>query len=397
MQNKNPSADGDRNLAIDLIRAFALLMMVSIHFARCVPDYTGAARMLKFFGESAPAFFFFAFGLTIHRLLEKESSRQFEIIRLFLYVAIAQGFMAGQPFKLDFFLFLWFWQLILVVASRFVPKWRAALPWVFGITIAALLVFPPMTVSDIFDLMGGLFPLLPWGLFILLGFLFGHGRFSPRGIYIALGLFTFALGTMTIGKIFQFQNLMLIKSPMTATYFFFFASIVLLFLWFADKYRGIIGQRKRLKGLLEFFSANLLLGTVLHYGAYLPVKAAVLMLRKINAGLFDSIVRRYDFLLIILGAATAVLLLWGLLALVIRLYDAVQKSDLFVMMRNRFDLVAVSGLVLVGAITLMKNLAMNHGMFEGATMLIEKSVTLVIMTYLALELRRTKQIVSKEN
>lgn len=396
MQKNFSAQTKPRDLAIDFLRAIALLLMVSIHSVRCVPDYTIWARLLKLIGESAPAFFFFAYGLTIHRLLKKDAPRQFEIIRLFLYVAIAQSFMAGQPFNLDFFLFLWIWQVILVLASRFIPKWKVVIPWIFGITIAALLVWSPEQVSDIFDLAGGMFPLLPWGLFILLGLVFGQGISALRNMYIACGLLATALGTLAIGHVFQVKRLMLIKSPMTITYCLLLSGVVLLCFWISKNYEGMIAKRKLVAGAVRFLSANLLLGTVLHYAAYLPVKAVILFIRRFSTETYLSFSQRFDFILILASALVACLLLWGWLVLTVRIYDVAEKTRFFTLLRKRFDLIAVLALAVVGAVTIFADWAEYVGLFQSVSLLLEKSVTLVIMTYLALELRRSRRKNLKE-
>jgi hypothetical protein len=117
-------------------------MMASIHFMRgFINDYQGTWEGgLRYILESAPVFFFIAFGMTaLHSVSGPRKWRR--LLELGIISLLHQLYQkAFSPFQFDFFLFLWFMLLIIAIFRRLFLIRLFRLAILVGIIIFNLLI-----------------------------------------------------------------------------------------------------------------------------------------------------------------------------------------------------------------------------------------------------------------
>jgi hypothetical protein len=301
-----------RDLGLDLFRGLALLLMVSVHFSRTIPGRDALSELLRVVGETAPAFFFYAFGLTAPYFVRKDRAGQRRALRAFAYVAVLHNVFMSNLFTIDFLAFLFAWNLaIFIVAGQISPS-RRAVGLLTGALLAAFALLPAQDVQNLFKLlMSGAFPVMPWGLFVLAGIAWRPERTnSARSMHaLFVGLIVLALGLHVVYYATGFTGLRLGRGPLSATY-------VLLLIGLAGALRLALGSAgealaryPRAARVLGAPSRHLLLATVLHYG---PVHLVDLGVRTLAPA---DLPGRYPGAFITLGSLTSFVLLGGLLTL----------------------------------------------------------------------------------
>lgn len=384
----------ERRFSVDMVRAMAMLLMVSVHFCRSVEAYTWAGRAIRYIGEAAPAFFFFAFGLLLERFFAKSKDDQFQLGKLFLFVAIAQGFMAGQPFRLDFLLFIWFWQIGLAVLFKTYKLSVRSLVVVISATLMLMIIWPPNAMERIFSLTGGPFPLMPWGLFVLAGMLFSRMLHAPGNPIASVGMILISLAMMLAGVILHAERLLALKVPLTATYFLLFTGIIVFLMWLFIRYEKRLANMPWLVRPVVLLSENLLLATVLHYAAYLPLKALVVFKRHRDPTAFTEYIQQWDFVVMIAGSVAALILLIVLVWLAVRIYDGFSETGALARLRGNAAGMALAMVALLTVLHFAAERFGDLGKVSGASlaflvfMSLLKLAAMAGMMFFALELRR---------
>lgn len=327
-----------RDLGLDLFRGLALLLMVSVHFSRTIPGRDSLSELLRVVGESAPAFFFYAFGLTAPYFVRKDRAGQRRALRAFAYVAVLHNVFMSNLFTIDFLAFLFIWNLaIFVVAGQISPS-RRAVGLLTGALLSAFALLSAQDVLNLFKLlMSGAFPVMPWGLFVLAGIAWRPERTKrARGMHaLFVGLIVLALGLHVLYYATGFKGLRLGRGPISATY-------VLLLIGLAGTLRLALGsagealaRSPRAARVLGAPSRHLLLATVLHYG---PVHLVDLGVRTL---LPLDLPGRYPSAFILLGALTSFVLLYALLALCVSAWRRVRDTRPVAWLRRVRHLIAL--------------------------------------------------------
>ena len=228
--------DTTRDVGLDLLRVIALLLMVSIHYARAIPTMDMLGEILKFIGESAPAFFFFAFGVTLNIFLKKTINERIIRLILFFYVAMSHNiytcfvfnFKRGTIFLTEFLFFLWLCQVIF-----FIIEFQRERSYIFYISFfLAFFAVISMTklgqIDQIFKyLIQGPFPIFPWIAFVLFGFIYSRSineLASNKPIFALLFLFVILVTAFPLlfFKEHGMSLFLLNKWPLSAGYIFVF-------------------------------------------------------------------------------------------------------------------------------------------------------------------------------
>ncbi|MBF0100888.1 MAG: hypothetical protein HQK77_08280 [Desulfobacterales bacterium] len=326
-----------RNIGLDYIRAMGLLLMMSIHYARFIPEKTKLVYYLKFIGESSPAFFFFAFGMTLTRFLEKEAGDRFQKGLMFLYVALLHNLLWHHLFYSDFLFFLWAWLFIIAILEivRPLPNfiYMTLIVTVLGIMVCVPSYHIPMICKEIFD---GPFKLIPWGCFILSGLYFKRRNEFDQNYWqgiliIGLGLFLYSLSKVYV----DYFSLKIIKWPLTPTYFLLFIGLNILMVNFINNHHSFFENQFRLPSrLCNFISSNLLLATAIQFFVF---KCAELIISKVN----QSVLLKYDVFFVVLGVLLCNVLLLIILKWILVFWKHYKYHAVFRMLRENFHAHAI--------------------------------------------------------
>jgi hypothetical protein len=246
-----------RDAGLDLVRFTALILMVFAHFPTSYNSPFISA--MYFIAGSAPALFYFAFGMTFSTFAQKTTIIRLRITFALFIVAIFLNLAFSEKFIYnEFFFFLWLSQCAMMAIIYLIKKPIVfILPFICS-TLACMIILPHGYISQLFtSLVGGNFPFLPWFIFVLAGYLFSQ-RPLPS-IVTALVLLAVALSLHFSGL----PNTTIEKYPLSVTYIMFFAGFTIL----------VYGLGKRLPGLshstmVVYISQNLLLAAILHYMTY---------------------------------------------------------------------------------------------------------------------------------
>lgn len=263
--------DRQRDWGLDCVRVLALLLMAGIHFFKVLPEAGPLSRTLHFAGDGAAGFFFFAFGMTAPRYHAKSASQKLASTLPFLFVALAHNVYVWRRLEgVDFLFFLLLWRLILAAIAISFPRPARAAAGLFVAIAAALLAVPDTTgLNRIFtSAITGFFALLPWGLFVLGGFVYAEWRPRPAvGIAVSLTAVVAALACDAAALPLGRASLALEKWPLDTPYALFFCGLSVLCVELARLWRP--DDRTRPPGAIargvRFLSAHLLLATALHY------------------------------------------------------------------------------------------------------------------------------------
>jgi len=297
--------------------------MAAIHYSKDVPASHEVSRVLIFIGQSAPAFFFFAFGITFDRFLAKNAREKFQLHVLFLYVALMHNIFTKSLFRFEFLAVLCLWRVILSLLEARSKRSNRFYLLICAAAFLAPAVNPPEFYLALASWLakGLTFRFTPvlWSVFVLMGLVYSRtGSSRVRSAYAAL--------LLALSAIFYFLDLAVgydyfkfSKEPLTTPYVVFFCAMNVLLLEGLRVRLPRFLQRPRVSRLMVFISKNLLLGTVLHYVPliFMANILAILVEKKYQ---FLPSIERYDYGYIAAGSLLMISATVILLALIPRMW-----------------------------------------------------------------------------
>lgn len=233
--------------------------MVFAHFP--IAERTDYVNSVDFFTGSAPALFYFAFGMTFHRFAKKSVLVRFRRISIFLVIAVLHNLtFSGVVLAYEFFFFLWLSLLVMQLVEMIPFDTLKATVLMLVLLLMSWTCFHSSFLSEVsrFSLINGNFPIIPWIGFVLAGYIFHAGVKAQYITLLLIGLF-FLIDLKT--------GLEIIKYPLSLTYFVLFAAFSVL-IYYSGRTSKILSQNK----MVVFISKNLLLATILHYVTFIVIR-----------------------------------------------------------------------------------------------------------------------------
>ena len=341
-------AEAPRDRGLDAVRVLALALMVAAHHSWSVPVSTASGDAFQFLGNTAPAFFFFAFGMTFDRFLRKDRKTQIGRCLLFLWVALAHNLLVAQMrgryglLHTDFLFVLWLCLVVLLVVEIQLRPTPRTYALVLGVG-TALLVFTPWGHSIQALLEKGIpgeFQLYPWGLFVIAGLLFSRSS-QPRraalaaAVAVAVGVALVALDRSGYGL----DGWALTRRPMSGPYFLILCGLSV----------SVVSVLRRTSAssapsrTVVFLSSNLLLCTVLHY---VPVSIVGALSGQIAGDESAATVfgRDSSYIIMWLGAGVCIALLSPLTLGVLKAWEHIRDARVVQAGRARLAFTAFAAL-----------------------------------------------------
>lgn len=338
----------DRDLGLDVIRVWASISMIVAHTADPLDPRT-AIGLIKMFVDSAPVWFFFAFGMTMVRLLTKPLRQQLVICGSFLLVALAHNLYNGSLLVWEFLFVLWTAQAIMIGLEAVGP--RPA-----GWYVAAVLACAAATVPGISGWMGfglglgGPFRPVPWWGFVCAGFLFGRwdGRMrSGRVVGIGLALVASGIGLWVGAQGSGSTAFKMTRWPLHLPYALLFCGLVVFVYGMVNSlwaHRAVIPSWF---GRIAQLSRYLLLATAVHF---IPASAVRHLSHAVRSTIpNDSLLNgpAGDWARVFIGGAVAIGLVFWILAPLARLWEWIEKMPWPGWVRTYSILLGAAGLQMV--------------------------------------------------
>jgi hypothetical protein len=304
------SISSPRDHGIDLIKGLACLLMVAAHVQFQHAPWLAEATM-------ATVLFFASTGMNLHGLVERRRGDELRIggNALFLiFAGFADNYVQGTMGMSDVFQSAGMAMLALMLLRWLLPvAWTWLFPLPFLIHFANQYVFHWRTTADglgAFFLAPGLFPLLPWLSFYLLG---AHlKRYNSAQMRLTIAAVSLAgIGLLRCFRPFNFD-----KFWMSVDYLLVGFAVMALLL---EGTRRWVAHRPKRPPMAElrFWGANSLvfyilhafvlkgLGLYLHFGPLLFGTAVVLTALLLRAGLkAQAWAKHLDPWPVLLGGAT---------------------------------------------------------------------------------------------
>jgi len=286
----SPAASPPRNIALDYLRAVALLMMMWAHLWRVLLGATATQRIALAIVEIGQVPFFLAFGMTQVRLLRRDREAIWSTLVLFGLIGLLHGYFMWFRPAWEFFLFLWFMSAV-IVATRALgvpPRWLVAASVVvlavnavfpLGMSPFALMLGPQIAASarpalafaEHFWLLPGPFYPAPWGVVVVLGLVLGVefpaalrrvdvvGALAVVALLAAVFL-AYRTPPLSIGLRFQLE-----KWNVSTAYVIGSSAAVLVMYAALARLETATWVRQVTYPAVRFFSDRLLEATILHY------------------------------------------------------------------------------------------------------------------------------------
>jgi len=290
---------------------------------------------MHFIAGSAPALFYFAFGMTFSTFAQKNTIIRLRITFAFFIVAIFLNLaFSGKFIYNEFFFFLWLSQCAMMAIITLIKKpiWFI-LPFICG-TLVCMIVLPHGYISHLFtSLVGGNFPFLPWFIFVLAGYLFSQ-RPLPSMV-TALVLAAIALSLHFSGL----RNAAIQKYPLSVTYIMLFAGITILIYGLGNRMRGLSQNRT-----VIYISQNLLLATILHYMTYDIILIINYPIKHLTG---YNVFANYPNLVMIALPIVCIVILVALLKMAITVWTIMKKKNFITAKLIRNSIAAAITIVLL--------------------------------------------------
>ena len=248
---------GNRDAGLDLVRCTALVFMVFAHFpSSSESPFISAVYSLT---SSAPALFYFAFGMTFSSFAQKTGMLQLRITFAFFVVAVFLNLaFAGRYIYNEFFFFLWLSQCAMAVIVACIGRPLRPMLLFICVVLLCMVVLPHGYIPGMFSsVVKGNFPFLPWFIFVLAGYCFARKPLPA----VVTGLVLVSISILL--HLSGVRNLQLEKYPLSATYITLFGGVTILIYGVGN--RALALSRS---SLVVYISENLLLATILHYITY---------------------------------------------------------------------------------------------------------------------------------
>jgi hypothetical protein len=282
-----------RNIALDYVRATALVLMCLVHMWRSMLKWFGLDVAVLMIGEASPCLFFVAFGMTQHLLVRRTDREKRQYLLILGVISVLHCYFATLSLGWEFFLFLWSSALFVLVGDRlgmdrrgflllaaavailnvFVPlgmwgfaKVELADPYVLSTDTDAAIAF----ANRLWVLPGPFFP-LPWGILVFFGFALGLDyprRRSTAVLWAAVMVLVVAVLRTVAGHwpgLAVSHHLALSKWGATSTYLAAGAAGTLLLLAGFGVLHAVSVVQRFVYPVVRFLSDHLLEGTVFHY------------------------------------------------------------------------------------------------------------------------------------
>jgi len=296
-------------------------MMASIHFLRgFINDYQGTWEGgLRYILESAPVFFFIAFGMTaLHSVSGPRKWRR--LLELGIISLLHQGYlMEITPFKFDFLLFLWFMYVVIFIFRRLFLNGFFRFVLLAGILITNLLIR-----HEKFGTFGGHpFGPMPWAFCVIVGMTLGLEtqtekqkiRLAIIGIALIVCAYLIRMLAPNLGLTpisFEFSK----WKPTTSTYLLLWNGIAICVYCLFGYMR--LPKSSIFVKFIRTLSVYLLQGTVFHYltnsaaikiffqGGYstdvvLPLPILIAAILAVSLAIYIAISIAFDLRLIVIS------------------------------------------------------------------------------------------------
>ncbi len=327
-----------------------MAMMVSAHFCRLIPDLSVRHPQLYLLIEAAPAFFFFAFGMTFdfyHRkpVAERVVNNLFFIAMALLHNLFLFQYDSRMSILVFDFLFSLFVIRLLIdlIQSQFKhADWLLMAGCVASLLYAALV--PRNTLFLIQEqIIPGYYQPLNWSYFVLAGVLYQrYLRGQNRQPFLWLLIATAILLVLQVRGLFPGGvNWHLRKGPPDFLYLAAFSTLSAMLVQAAQWLSPLFHRIKPFHQTVVFFSRNLLLATLLHYFIYPSVQWVVQ--HYWSDGDITRLARRFA----VLGSAACILLLPIITWVVLNTWLLLKDRVLFQHLRRRGSLIIPLGYILL--------------------------------------------------
>ena len=361
---------GNRDAGLDLVRCTALVFMVFAHFpSSSESPFISAVYSIT---SSAPALFYFAFGMTFSSFAQKAGILQFRITFAFFIVAVFLNLaFAGKYIYNEFFFFLWLSQCAMAAIVACIRKpLRPILLFMCGMLLC-MVILPHGYISGLFSsVVQGNFPFLPWFIFVLAGYCFAR---RPLPAFVT-GLVLVSIPILL--HVSGVRNLQIEKYPLSATYIMLFGGVTILIYGVGNRIFALSRNR-----MVVYISENLLLATVLHYITYDVLLAINYPIKHV---LGFNVLAGHPNVLIVALPIVCVAILVGLLKAALAAWAVCRKSKFIATKIIPNTIVAALAIVLLYYVL---------GSFAGYRMLVAKRSMMILgMAYFGFIVRETRRM-----
>lgn len=333
----------EQDLGLDVIRVWALISMIIAHAADPLDPGT-AAGLVKYFADAAPIWFFFAFGMTMPRLLLKPLQQQLAISSSFFLVALAHNIYSGSLLVWEFLFSLWSAQAAMIA----IEAWGRRPLWWY---VTALLVCAIETLPCVSELQARWFmlpgPFLPapwWGI-ALAGVLYVRGGERRHAGGIGIGLVAAGAGLGYWGQVSGWSGFEITRWPLHMSYALLFCGLVIAVQGSMRAMRARLKAVPTLLRHIRFLSHYLLLGTAVHF---IPVGVVRHLSSLLGARLAEDAIwsgPAGDWARVVIGGMAAVWAVFWSLPRVVRLWEWTGTIPWLAWVRAYSSLVGATGLV----------------------------------------------------
>jgi len=325
LQAAVPGSGRKRDLGLDLLRVIALVMMITGHYSKVLPEPNLFIRILDYIFNLGAAFFFFAFGMTMDYFLRKDLKDQIQRFSLFFLLGVCHSLYLRDLLRSsEFFMFLCLWQIFFLLIDK---VFRRSVVVISGLALASsAALFLPKSIFDLnvyFDaLLPGPFPLLPWGIYILFGYVYQDWkkRSELNDLSVGVAFFLFWISSVFLHRTTGLEAFQTEKWYLTFPYIAMSSAIIFGLLHLAGKADSWYQRMHFLKDKISFASENLLFAVVLHY---IPLKIFL----DITAQFSPETVAAYNTWFMVAALLLLNSALYLLLGVFVSMMDRFRKLD----------------------------------------------------------------------